>query len=124
MSDVQPPPPPLLPQATLDALLSELESQRQRAGGWSHENKPVLSAEVLIILELADQLRREWYKPKNDVATMHVMRKIGGVAVRCMNNHGAYKREPEQGVTSEHDLCVGGAKMGKYCPNAGTAGIL
>lgn len=85
---------PDFPQATLDALRSELVYHRKRANDWDHRNKPSFEAELLVLEELVQQLRTAWYTHEGNNEAAHVVRKIGGVAVRCMNNHGAFKRNP------------------------------
>lgn len=48
--------------------------------------------------ELLVDLRRVWYRPESTVQAMHIMRKIGGVAVQALEHYGAPKRDfsPQQ----------------------------
>ena len=56
---------------------------------------PLTVGEFLLLIEdIAAQARRVWYTDKKpNEATLEFMRKIGGVAVNCMEQHGAPERE-------------------------------
>jgi hypothetical protein len=61
----------------------------------SHEEAPQLTIGefVLMLEEYANQARKEWIVEKRpEQKTMAVIRKIGGIAVRAMEIHGAPPR--------------------------------
>ena len=50
--------------------------------------------EILLIEEYAAKARTEWTNDfdQPEVSALHMLRKIAGICVRCMENHGAPKR--------------------------------
>lgn len=49
---------------------------------------------ILLIEEYASKARAEWRgEPKPETRTLEIVRKIAGVAVNCMEQHGAPKRD-------------------------------
>lgn len=79
------------------ALNSERDYQDAgRGNAKRHENAaPNLTpGECLFCIEeIAAQARAAWYKPDGGTAILPFMRKIGAVAVQCMENYGAPPRE-------------------------------
>ena len=89
-----------------DAIDSEREYQDQiwrmanpamKAGAtWSETTVPnelTIGEFVLLIEEYAAKARAEWtVEPKPEIRTLDVMRKIAGIAVNCMEQHGAIPR--------------------------------
>jgi len=49
--------------------------------------------EILMISEYADRAKKIWTDNNGDEAGLQVVRKIAGMCVRCMENHGASPRE-------------------------------
>lgn len=50
--------------------------------------------EILLIEEYIAKARTEWTNDftQPEVSALHMIRKIAGICVRCMENHGAPKR--------------------------------
>lgn len=49
-------------------------------------------AEILMMEEYIKRAREEWTNQKGDVPALHMIRKVAGLAVRCMEHHGAFPR--------------------------------
>lgn len=59
-----------------------------------HRDRPLSTGECLYCIEeLLDQARKAWYRPDGRDDALGIVRKIAGVAVQCMENHGAFARE-------------------------------
>ncbi len=63
---------------------------------WPLGQEPEFSIgeEILLIEEYARRAREAWTDEKQgaEVETLNTVRKIAGIAVRCMENHGAQQR--------------------------------
>lgn len=56
-------------------------------------NRLTVGEHLLLIEEYARKAREIWAtEPKPEKGTLDVMRKIGGIAVNCMEQHGAPRR--------------------------------
>lgn len=84
----------------IDAYLA-LDSERDyqdagRGNAKRHEGRPELTVgeHILILEKLVADARVEWYKPDGRNTAIEHVRKIGGVAVRCMELYGAPLRAP------------------------------
>lgn len=80
-------------QEVYEAVNTEREYQdktwRQNPG---HETS--VGEAILLIEEYVARARLEWTgEPAPELQTLHIIRKIAGVAVRCMEQHGAPKRD-------------------------------
>jgi hypothetical protein len=51
-----------------------------------------VSSELLMLEEYVARARKAWVDNKGDQAALAVIRKVAGIAVRCMENHGAPMR--------------------------------
>ncbi len=49
--------------------------------------------ELLLLADYIEQARRIWVPDRGNEATLHIVRKIAGIAVRCMEHHGAPLRK-------------------------------
>lgn len=59
-----------------------------------HDNQLTIGEFILLIEEYAAKARLEWsQESKPEMNALNTMRKIGGIAVNCMEQHGAPKRE-------------------------------
>lgn len=52
-----------------------------------------VAAEILMIEDYAARARKEWTDNKGDDAALAMVRKVAGLAVRCMEHHGAPRRQ-------------------------------
>lgn len=79
------------------AIDSERDYQAQQWPGRDvpgHENQLTIGEFVLLVEEYAAKARALWtHEPKPELQTLDIMRKIGGIAVNCMEQHGAPKRQ-------------------------------
>lgn len=70
----------------------EREYQNEIVGNkYSHVAHPV-AAEILMMEEYIQRARELWTDVKGDEAALDMVRKVAGLAVRCMENHGAPER--------------------------------
>lgn len=79
------------------AIDSEREYQDRlwpEHGGASNPN-PLTIGEFLVLLDdYLQKAKSQWTtERKPEVQTLHIMRKIAGIAVNCMEQHGAPKRD-------------------------------
>lgn len=51
-----------------------------------------LTAELLLLESYVARARGMWTDYKGDSEVLRMVRKVAGIAVRCMENHGAPKR--------------------------------
>ncbi len=59
-----------------------------------HSNPLTIGEFILLIEEYAMKARKEWSEePKPEIAALNTIRKIAGIAVNCMEQHGAPQRE-------------------------------
>lgn len=72
---------------------AELEHQRRRADDWDNKNQPLVEAELLILTELISEARGKWLQEHGSEQARDIVRKIAGVAVRCLYNHGCPERD-------------------------------
>ena len=90
--------PHTLSLAVIDAINSERDYQKRMwpstAGAGSEENFHTVGESLLLLEEYVAKARAQWTtEGKPELATMHIVRKIAGIAVRCMEQHGAFPRE-------------------------------
>ena len=59
-----------------------------------HSNPLEIGEFILLIEEYVMRAREEWSgEPKPEIAALNTIRKIAGIAVNCMEQHGAPQRE-------------------------------
>lgn len=51
-----------------------------------------VAAEILMMEDYVQRARKEWTDNKGVEPALQMVRKVAGLAVRCMENHGAPKR--------------------------------
>ncbi len=58
------------------------------------DNPHSIGEDILLLGEYVDRARAEWTKVADspDMAALHMIRKVAGIAVRCMEHNGAPKR--------------------------------
>ena len=63
---------------------------------------------VLLISEYVDRAKNTWAKErKPEIKTLHMVRKIAGIAVNCMEQHGAPQRIADEETEVLEDLELG-----------------
>ena len=55
------------------------------------DNPHTIGEDILLMEEYVKRAREEWTKVADspDMEALHMIRKVAGIAVRCMENHGA-----------------------------------
>jgi len=56
------------------------------------EHQHPVAAEILMMEDYIQRARKEWTDNKGVVPALHMVRKVAGLAVRCMEHHGAPER--------------------------------
>lgn len=60
-----------------------------------HAQEQSVGDAILLVEEYAAKARLAWSQQQYpETNALDIMRKIGGIAVRCMETHGAINREP------------------------------
>jgi hypothetical protein len=77
----------------IKAIQGELDYQRIRYEGWVNANHPSVEAELLCLKVYLDKAIVDWQENQGNVATLHQIRKLAAISVRCLANHGAPDRE-------------------------------
>ena len=90
-------PPPQLPLTISSHVLAALESERayQRRtnpAAFEHGGAPSFEAELLLISEYSRLAIEAWSTQRGNAAAQEQLRKLGGVLVRCLENHGVPMR--------------------------------
>ena len=82
-------------QDVLDAIDSERAYQKKLWPGHEEPDNPLTIGEFLLLIEQYSSIaREEWTKEaKPELRTLEVFRKIAAIAVNCMEQHGALKRQ-------------------------------
>jgi len=75
-----------------DCITSEREYQDKTVQKWNHKGHPPIAAELLMMEEYLLKARTAWCNTRDDAETLDVLRKIAGIAVRCLENYGAVPR--------------------------------
>lgn len=78
--------------AAFTAINSERDYQDAERGNAAGGNMASLGEHLLVIEKLLADAKQAWYKPGGVPDALDHVRKIAGVAVRCMEKHGAPKR--------------------------------
>jgi hypothetical protein len=82
--------------ATRQEVYEAINTERDYQDGlWKQtpEHQTSIGETVLLIEEYTARARLEWTgEPAPETQTLHIIRKIAGIAVRCMEQHGAPKR--------------------------------
>ena len=102
-------------EATRDEVYAAIDGERSYQDSlWRLEpdrtepNQLTIGEFVLMIEEYAAKARAEWIQEKKpEQSTLHVMRKIGAIAVNCMEQHGAPPRNPTDIAVAAAELAVG-----------------
>lgn len=71
-----------------EAIDSERDYQQKKWGGHKHE----VGAYLTMIRKYSEKADTAWTDNAGDEAALEMIRKIAGIAVRCMEDHGAPKR--------------------------------
>ena len=71
------------------AIISELQYQESRGSGWKNANMPSVGEELLLMEEYLHLARTAYTNNAGDEEALEVIRKVVGMGVRCMTNHGA-----------------------------------
>lgn len=84
-------------QEVYEAIDTEREYQdrvwKDHAGGTESPNPLSIGEWILCMEEYLAEARVEWTgEPKPEVKTLETIRKVGAIAVHCMEQHGAPKR--------------------------------
>ena len=66
----------------------ERDYQDETAKVWNHKGVPTLAAELLMMEEYLVTARHQWTISSNGSDALHTIRKIAGMCVRCLENHG------------------------------------
>lgn len=80
-------------QRAFDAINSErvYQEQQEQLNGWQEKKKV---GEWLVLLNhYVAEANAMWCKTAGDEPTLHVIRKIAGIAVHCMEENGAPLRK-------------------------------
>lgn len=80
-------------QLVFDAINSEraYQEEQEKKHGWQDTKKV---GEWLVLLNhYVAEANATWCKTSGEEPTLHVIRKIAGIAVHCMEENGAPKRE-------------------------------
>jgi hypothetical protein len=81
----------------IDAYLafdSERDYQDAGLGNSRGGGMNTVPEHILVMSKLLDDARNAWYKPDGTADALEHVRKIGGVATRCLEMHGAPLRKP------------------------------
>lgn len=73
----------------------DIERDYQDSLSTDHQGKPSIEGELLMIQEYVNRARSAWtgnFDDNNEEPTRHMIRKIAGIAVRCLENHGCPDR--------------------------------
>ena len=62
--------------------------------------QPSVEGEIVMIKTYVDKMLLMWTRNPNDKSVLSEMRKIAGIAVRCLENHGCPKRDMLKGITN------------------------
>ena len=86
-----------LRQEVYEAIDTEREYQdrvwKDHAGGTEQPNPLSIGEWLLCLEEYVSKARAEWSgEPKPEVNTLEIIRKTAGIAVHCMEQHGAPQR--------------------------------
>ena len=55
--------------------------------------QPTVEGELVMLKRYIDKTFDIWIKSSNDLATLSEIRKIAGISIRCLENHGCPKRD-------------------------------
>ena len=75
-----------------EAIDGERAYQDINSSGWEHKGGPSVEAELLLLEEYVMRARNAWSVSEGNTAALDVIRKVAGVAVRCLENHGCPPR--------------------------------
>jgi len=92
---------PHTPRTSRQEVYAAIDSEREYQDRiWRLQEDPSFANEltigefVLLVQAYVDKARITWVdEPKPETETLHIMRKIAGIAVNCMEQHGAPHRE-------------------------------
>ena len=86
--------------ATRDEVYTAIDSERDYQDRVWHRKENTdptaltIGEYILLLEEYTAHARREWtLEPKPEVNSLEFIRKVGGIAVNCMEQHGAPHRE-------------------------------
>ena len=75
------------------AVDSEREYQEDLEPSLTQQDRHTIPGELVLMKVYLDRAMEAWVNPRNDIeAALNHIRKIAGIAVRCMENHGAPPR--------------------------------
>ena len=76
------------------AIDSERDYQDAGRGNAAGDGMTSIPEHLLVMEKLLNDAKLAWYHPGGLMDALNHVRKIGGVATRCMEIHGAPLREP------------------------------
>jgi hypothetical protein len=74
----------------------DIERQYQDSLSTQHFGTPTIEGELLMLQDYIDRARKAWvdnFEDNNEEPARHFIRKIAGIAIRCLENHGCPERE-------------------------------
>jgi hypothetical protein len=85
---------------TREAVYAAIDGEREYqdrvwGNGPSLDSRPLsIGEDILLIEEYVARARDSWSREaRPELGALHMIRKIAGIAVRCMENHGAPLRD-------------------------------
>lgn len=78
------------------AIDTERDYQNQiwSESGANDDGKLTIGEQILLIEEYASKARASWSQEKHpEIGALNIIRKIAGIAVHCMEDHGAPLRD-------------------------------
>jgi seryl-tRNA synthetase len=82
------------------SVIDEERAYQDKTWGTVEERQKQVGSWLTLLRFLITEADKQWSTTKGDTAALHQVRKIAGVSIACMEQHGAPKREEK---TSEVD---------------------
>ena len=71
----------------------ERDYQDSISGSMIHKGKPTIAAEIMMLEHYLLEARNKWVTSYgNNEPSLDIIRKIAGISVRCLENHGCPSR--------------------------------
>lgn len=87
-------------ESIFSKIVTERDYQDHMCGLNNIPQKPTIEGEIVMIKTYVDKMLSMWTENPNNKAVLSEMRKIAGIAVRCLQNHGCPKRDLLKGITN------------------------
>lgn len=88
----------------IDSVFSKIVQERDYQDHMCTLNgiplQPTVEGEIVMIKTYVDKMLVMWTENPNNKSVLSEMRKIAGIAVRCLENHGCPKRDLLKSVTN------------------------